>query len=102
LGETVRSNGAARFLLLYAAMYAAFGVASPFLPALVKRARGTNRAAGLVLSAGTAIRLLTAPLAGRLGDLIQGLRIVLVVCLVLAAVVTLGYGPAQGFWPFWP
>ena len=24
----------------------------------------------------------------------------LVVCLVLAAVVTLGYVPAQGFWPF--
>ena len=47
-----------------------------------------------------AIRLLTAPLAGRLGDFIQGLRLVLVVCLVLAAGVTLGYLPAQGFWPF--
>jgi PPP family 3-phenylpropionic acid transporter len=89
-----------RFLLLYAAMYAAFGVASPFLPALVS-ARGLPAAQlGLVLSAGTAVRLLTAPLAGRLGDVIQGLRVVLVVCLVLAAVVTLGYLPAQGFWLF--
>jgi PPP family 3-phenylpropionic acid transporter len=70
-------------------MYAAFGVASPFLPALVN-ARGVPAAQlGLVLSAGTAIRLLTAPLAGRLGDRIQGLRVVLVVCLVLAAGVTL-------------
>jgi PPP family 3-phenylpropionic acid transporter len=100
LGETVRSTTLPRFLLLYAAMYAAFGVASPFLPALVN-ARGVPTAQlGLVLSAGTAIRLLTAPLAGRLGDLIHRLRVVLVGCLVLAAVVTLGYGPAQGFWPF--
>src|SRR5919205_149869 len=96
----VWSTALARFMLLYAAMYAAFGVASPFLPALVN-ARGVPAAQlGLVLSAGTAIRLLTAPLAGRLGDMLQGLRIVLVVCLVLAAVVTLGYLPAQGFWPF--
>jgi MFS transporter, PPP family, 3-phenylpropionic acid transporter len=100
LGETVRSTALPRFLLLYAAMYAAFGAASPFLPALVN-ARGVPAAQlGLVLSAGTAIRLLTAPLTGRLGDLIQGLRVVLVVCLVLAAGVTLGYVPAQGFGPF--
>ena len=97
---TVRSTALPRFLLLYAALYAAFGVASPFLPALVN-ARGLPAAQlGLVLSAGTAVRLLTAPLAGRLGDVLQGLRLVLVVCLVLAAVVTLGYLPAQGFWPF--
>ena len=99
MGEDVRSTALPRFLL-YAALYAAFGVASPFLPALVS-ARGLPAAQlGLVLSAGTAIRLLTAPLAGRLGDVLQGLRGVLVVCLVLAAVVTLGYLPAQGFWPF--
>jgi MFS transporter, PPP family, 3-phenylpropionic acid transporter len=97
---TVWSTALPRFMLLYAAMYAAFGVASPFLPALVN-ARGLPAAQlGLVLSAGTAVRLLTAPLAGRLGDVLQGLRVVLVVCLVLAAAVTLGYLPAQGFWPF--
>jgi MFS transporter, PPP family, 3-phenylpropionic acid transporter len=96
----VRSTALPRFMLLYAAMYAAFGVASPFLPALVN-ARGLPAAQlGLVLSAGTAVRLLTAPLAGRLGDVIQGLRVVLVVCIVLAAAVTLGYLPAHGFWPF--
>jgi PPP family 3-phenylpropionic acid transporter len=100
LGEAARSTALPRFLLLYAAMYAAFGVASPFLPALVN-ARGVPAAQlGLVLSAGTAVRLLTGPLAGRLGDFIQGLRLVLVGCLGLAAVVTLGYLPAQGFGPF--
>jgi PPP family 3-phenylpropionic acid transporter len=80
-------------------MYAAFGVASPFLPAFVS-ARGLPAAQlGLVLGAGTAVRLLTAPLAGRTGDVLQGLRVVLVVCTALAASVTLGYLPAHGFWP---
>jgi PPP family 3-phenylpropionic acid transporter len=86
-------------MLLYATMYAAFGVASPFLPAFVS-ARGLTAAQlGLVLGAGTAVRLLTAPLAGRIGDVLQGLRSVLVVCTALAAAVTLGYLPAHGFWP---
>ena len=63
-GETVRSTALPRFLLLYAAMYAAFGVASPFLPALVN-ARGVPAAQlGLVLSAGTAVRLLHGPSPG--------------------------------------
>src|SRR5262249_60363583 len=95
---TVWSTALPRFMLLYAAMYAAFGVA--LSPGLGQRARAASSAAGVVLSAGTAVRLLTAPLAGRLGDGLQGLRVVLAVCLVLAAVVTLGYLPAQGFWPF--
>jgi PPP family 3-phenylpropionic acid transporter len=86
-------------MLLYATMYAAFGVASPFLPAFI-RARGLSAAQlGLVLGAGTAVRLLTSPLAGRIGDVLQGLRVVLVVCTALAAVVTLGYFPAHGWWP---
>src|ERR687891_1242121 len=88
----------ARFILLYAAMYAAFGVASPFLPSFVTGRGLLPEQLGLVLGAGTAVRLLTASLAGRIGDLIQALRAVLVVCTVLAAAVTLGYLPAHGFW----
>src|SRR4029453_9534850 len=99
-GDDLQSTALPRFMLLYAAMYAAFGVASPFLPAFVS-ARGLSaEPLGLVLAAGTAVRLLTAPLAGRIGDLLQGLHVVLVVCAALAAAVTLGYLPAHGFWPF--
>ena len=61
-------------------MYAAFGVASPFLPAFFSARGLPPEQLGLVLGAGTAVRLLTAPLAGRIGDLIQALRVVLVVC----------------------
>ena len=97
--DDLRSTPLPRFLLLYAAMYAAFGVASPFFPAFVS-ARGLSaEPLGLVLGAGTAVRWLTAPLAGRIGDVLQGLRVVLVVCTALAAAVSLGYLPAHGFWP---
>ena len=87
-----------RFILLYAAMYAAFGVASPFLPTFMSRRGLPPEQLGLVLAAGTAVRLLTSPLAGRVGDVIRSLRRVLIVCLVLAATVTLGYLGARGFW----
>jgi PPP family 3-phenylpropionic acid transporter len=89
-----------RFIVLYAAMYAAYGVASPFLPAFVSERGLPPEELGMVLAAGTAVRLLSAPLAGRIGDLIQALRMVLVVCTALAAAVTLAYLPARGFWVF--
>jgi MFS transporter, PPP family, 3-phenylpropionic acid transporter len=98
-GDDLRSIARPRFMLLYAAMYAAFGVASPFLPAFLSARELSAAQLGLVLGAGTAVRLLTGPLAGRTGDVLQGLRLVLVVCTVLAAAVTLGYLPAQGLWP---
>jgi len=78
-------------------MYAAFGVASPFLPAFVSARGLAPEQLGLVLGAGTAVRLLSSPVAGRIGDLIQALRVVLVVCTALAACATLGYLPARGF-----
>jgi MFS transporter, PPP family, 3-phenylpropionic acid transporter len=87
----------AKFILLYAAMYAAFGVASPFLPAFLSARGLAPEQLGLALGAGTAVRLVTSPLAGRIGDLIQGLRVVLVVCIALAAAVTVGYLGAHGF-----
>ena len=86
-----------KFLLLYAAMYGAYGVASPFLPAFVS-ARGLQpEDLGLVLAAGTAIRLISAPIAGRIADRLHALRMVLVVCIALGGAVTLGYLPAHGF-----
>jgi PPP family 3-phenylpropionic acid transporter len=100
MSDSLRSPTVTRFILLYAAMYAAFGVASPFLPAFVSGRGLPPEQLGLVLGAGTAVRLLTAPLAGRIGDLIQALRLVLVVCIALAASVALGYLAAHGFWIF--
>ena len=96
--DSLRSTTLTRFIWLYTALYAAFGVASPFLPAFLS-ARGLSpEQLGLVLGASTAVRLLTPPLTGRLGDMLQALRIVLVICLGLAASVTLGYLAVSDLW----
>src|SRR5216110_349256 len=97
-GNPSSKDALTKFIVLYVAMYAAFGVASPFLPAFLSARGLAPEQLGLALGAGTAVRLFTVPLACRIGDLIQALRGVLVVCLGLAASVTLGYLAAHGFW----
>src|SRR5947209_20544118 len=78
-----------RFLLLYAAMYAAFGLASPFTPALLHE-RGLNVASvGLFLGLGTAIRAISAPAAGRIADGFAALRPTLSACAALAGLASL-------------
>jgi PPP family 3-phenylpropionic acid transporter len=88
------------FVLLYAAMYAAYGVASPFLPAFVASRGIAPEELGYVLGAAIAVRLLSAPLAARIGDLLHALRLVLAVCIVAAAFATLGYLHAATFTAF--
>ena len=70
----------ARFVALYAAMYAAFGVASPFLPRFLESRGLTPEQIGVFFGLGTAARLLSAPVAGRIADLSGALRAVLAVC----------------------
>src|ERR1700728_2533135 len=80
-----------RFLLLYGAMFAAFGVASPFLPALLhERGLGPSEI-GAVLAAGTAVRLITGPVISRLADRLGQHRRILTVFLAMAAVIAFGY-----------
>src|SRR4051794_3505663 len=60
---SIKVGALPRFLLLYAAMYAAFGLASPFTPALLQdRGLGVT-SVGAFLALGTAIRALSAPMA---------------------------------------
>lgn len=81
----------AKFVLLYVALYAAYGVASPFLPAYLHSRGLAAGELGMLLAAGTAIRLVAAPLAGRLGDRMHALKVVLVAASCAAALVTCGY-----------
>jgi PPP family 3-phenylpropionic acid transporter len=61
-----------------------FGLSSPFLPAFLA-ARGVGpEALGLLLGAGTAVRLLSAPLAGRLADVFGAFRLELVLFAISA------------------
>ena len=98
--QTVRfattADPLSRFVALYALLFAAFGVSSPFLPAFIgTRGIGVEEI-GLIFAAGTALRLVSALLVGRLADRLALRRETLAGCAVLAAVAALLYLPASG------
>jgi MFS transporter, PPP family, 3-phenylpropionic acid transporter len=86
-----------RFVLLYSLMYGAFGVASPFMPAFFEGRGVAPEQLGTLFAAGTAIRLVSGPLGGRLADRTQALRAVLAACQLFAALVALGLLSAPSF-----
>ena len=87
-----------RFLILYAALYAGFGVQSPYLPSLLESRDLRPEAIALVLAAGSAVRLAAGPAAGRLADRLAAPKVILSLCSAVAALVALGYLPARGLW----
>jgi PPP family 3-phenylpropionic acid transporter len=92
-------NALHRFAVLYALMYAAFGVSSPFMPAFFEGRGLAPEQLGILFAAGTAIRLVAGPVGGRLADLTQALRAVLAACQLLAALVAIGLLSASAFTP---
>ncbi|MBV9566926.1 MAG: MFS transporter [Hyphomicrobiales bacterium] len=86
-----------RFALLYAALYAAFGASSPFLPAFLSSRGLDAEAIGLVLASATAIRLFAGPLAGRLADRYRLWNRLLAFSAAAAGTCALFFLPAQGF-----
>jgi PPP family 3-phenylpropionic acid transporter len=83
-------------------MYGAYGVSSPFLPAFLGSRGLRAEELGLALGAATGLGLVSAPLAGRIGDRLGALRGVLVISIAAAALVTLGYFAAGAFWALLP
>jgi MFS transporter, PPP family, 3-phenylpropionic acid transporter len=94
----VNSRVLLRFVLLYFALFAAFGATSPFLPPfLAERGLGAEEL-GIVLGAATAVRLVCGPIAGRVADRFQLFRAELAVCAIVAAGAALLYFTVHGFW----
>lgn len=87
----------ARFALLFTAQFAAVGVMLPFLPAVLKQHGLAAEQVAAVLAAGSAVRLLAAPMLGRGADALGDPRRVLVVAALLAGATACGFGLAQGF-----
>lgn len=85
--------------MLYAATYAAFGVASPFFPAFLGARGLTAEQLAVTLAAGTTLKLVWAPIAARIGEAFHARRRTLVASAALSALVTLGLWPAHGLWP---
>lgn len=92
-----RFSALTRFVLLYAALYSAFGVNSPFLPAFLSSRGLDAEEVGILLASGTAIRLVAGPLAGRLADRHRIWSWLLAGCTAAAGACALLYLPAQGF-----
>ena len=87
-----------RFVLLYSGLFSAFGLVSPFLPAFLG-ARGLRaEELGLLLGAGTAVRLLCGPFAGRLADRFHIFRAELAFFAILAASAALLYFAVDRLW----
>jgi PPP family 3-phenylpropionic acid transporter len=84
------------FLALYSGMFAAFGVVAPFFPGLLLQDGLGSGAIGVVLAAGTAIRLLAGPFGGQLADRTGRPALILSGFAAAAAVIALGYAPARG------
>jgi PPP family 3-phenylpropionic acid transporter len=98
IGETLLSlmTALARFLAFYATLFGAFGVASPFLPGLLQQDGLQPSQLGVVLAAGTAVRLAAGPIGGRVADWTGRAPLVLAGFTAAAATVGLGYVSASG------
>jgi PPP family 3-phenylpropionic acid transporter len=89
-----------RFVALYAVMYASFGVSSPFLPRFLESRGLTPQQIGIFFGLGTAVRLLSTPVAGRIADLSGAVRTVLALCMLAATGVGVTLLYAEGFGTF--
>ena len=91
-------NDLPRFLVLYAALYGAYGCVSPILPSFLA-ARGLAAGEiGVLLATAGAVRIVAGPLAGRLADR-RRVRPVLAASAALAGLAALAHLPAHGFAP---
>lgn len=79
------------YVVLFGLLYSAFGAASPFLPALLSSRGIAYEQIGLVLGVATGVRLISAPIAGRIADRSRSLRLTLAMCTTAAAAVAVGY-----------
>src|ERR1700732_4151732 len=85
-----------RFFILYGSLYAGFGFQSPYLPILLDNHHLRPETIGLALAAGMAMRLVAAQAVARLADRLDAPKVILALCTTAAALIGLGYLPAQG------
>jgi PPP family 3-phenylpropionic acid transporter len=71
--------------MLYGALYAAFGVASPFWPKFFEAKALSAQQIGGLLAAAMLMRLVSGPVVAAFADLIASLRLVLAGCAIVAA-----------------
>ncbi|MCK1677499.1 MFS transporter [Bradyrhizobium sp. 150] len=81
----MRVTGPFAYVMLYGALYAAFGVASPFWPKFFEAKALSAQQIGGLLAAAMLMRLVSGPVVAAFADLIGSLRLVLAGCAIVAA-----------------
>src|ERR1700761_7405583 len=67
------------FLILYVVLYGAYGTESAYLPAFLSGRGLSPEQIGIVLAAGTIVRIFAGPLIGRLADQLSARKFVLAI-----------------------
>jgi PPP family 3-phenylpropionic acid transporter len=87
------------YLLLFGALYGAYGAESAYMPAFLRSHGLPLEQIGLVLAAGTVVRIVAGPLAGSLADHLGAHKLVLTVAAGLSGMIGSAYLMAFGFAP---
>jgi PPP family 3-phenylpropionic acid transporter len=94
-----KTNALPAFLWLYGTLYAAYGTESAYMPAFLLSHGLALEQIGLVLAAGTIVRIVAGPAAGRLADHLGAHKPVITTAAGLSGVIGLAYALAFGFGP---
>jgi PPP family 3-phenylpropionic acid transporter len=92
------ANSPIAYFALYAALYGAFGVASPFWPKFLEVKGLSPGQIAFIFGAALLIRLITGPLVSALADLLTASRITLASCAGIAAAAAFFLLSAHTFW----
>lgn len=97
VGPSPKASALPGFLLLYGALYAAYGTESAYMPAFLRSHGLALEQIGLVLAAGTIVRIAAGPAVGRLADHLAAYKPVVSSAAGLSGIIGLAYIPAFGF-----
>jgi PPP family 3-phenylpropionic acid transporter len=98
-GQTAPATALTGFLLLYVALYSAYGTESAYMPAFLLSHGLSVERIGLVLAAGIVVRIASGPAIGRLADRLGRRKQTLTVAAALSGFVGWAYTIAFGFVP---
>lgn len=87
------------FVLLYGALYSAYGTESAYMPAFLKDHGLPIERVGAVLAAGTVVRIVAGPALGTLADRLGARKAVLAVAAFMSGLIGMSYTVGFGLWP---
>ena len=97
--STATANALPGYLILYVALYLAYGMELAYLPAFLRDHGLSIEQIGLMLAAGTIVRIVAGPVTGRLADYLEARKQVLSVAACLSGFIGFAYNVAFGFAP---